>query len=383
MQHLAPRYPWFYRGLKIRFIRYALFGALIFTGASLHAAQKWRMQYFYDKDDSSLDLTDLACPSPKLCVASGVITEGKHDKGVVIITSDSGAKWQLVEVKEHPVSLFFLNENKGWMVTDRGVWETVEAGRSWKKIKDLKDLERVLFVDENRGWAVGAPKLVLETNDGGHKWTPVAEADKPPTAPDNTVYHWITFPTSKQGLIVGSWTLPHSPRDLPDWMAPDRAKYRHQYPSVTILLQSVDGGKNWTQVSRTMEGLLTRFRFGSGDFGLALVEYPSSAELTSELFRMDLKATQNSSVYHDPNRTVRDFVVLPGGDVLMAATERVGKSNALPIPGKLKIMTSSTMTTWIDMDIDYRAVASRATLAAPDEHNVWVATDTGMILKLQ
>ena len=32
------------------------------------------------------------------------------------------------------------------------------------------------------------------------------------------------------------------------------------------------------------------------------------------------------------------------------------------------------------MDVDYRAVAQRAVLAAWDAQHVWVATDTGMIL---
>jgi hypothetical protein len=362
---------------------YTVLVALLLSSTTMNAAEKWRIQYFYDKENSSITFTDIACPSARRCIASGVLEDNKHDKGVVAITSDSGANWQIEDVKDHPVSLFFLNENKGWMVTDRGIWETVEAGRAWKKIKDLKELERVYFVDENHGWAVGAPKLVQQTADGGKTWSPVAEAEKAPTAPDNTVYHWISFPTPKQGLIVGSWTLPHSPRDLPDWMAPDRAKYRQQYPSVTILLQTTDGGKTWTQISRTMDGLLTRFRFGPGDYGLALFENPTSAEVPSEVFKMDLKASQNTVVYRDPNRAVHDLVILPSGDVIMAATEGVGKSHALPIPGKLKMMRSSSLKTWIDMDVDYRAVAGRAVIAAPDEHNVWVATDTGMILKLQ
>jgi hypothetical protein len=34
------------------------------------------------------------------------------------------------------------------------------------------------------------------------------------------------------------------------------------------------------------------------------------------------------------------------------------------------------------MEVDYRAVGRRAILAAPDAANLWVATDTGMILKL-
>jgi hypothetical protein len=34
------------------------------------------------------------------------------------------------------------------------------------------------------------------------------------------------------------------------------------------------------------------------------------------------------------------------------------------------------------MDVDYRAVAQRATIAAPDAEHLFVATDTGMILTL-
>jgi hypothetical protein len=34
------------------------------------------------------------------------------------------------------------------------------------------------------------------------------------------------------------------------------------------------------------------------------------------------------------------------------------------------------------MEVDYRAVAQRAVIAAPDEQHMWVATDTGVILTL-
>jgi len=32
---------------------------------------------------------------------------------VAVVTSDGGAHWQTVDLKEIPVSLFFLNENLG------------------------------------------------------------------------------------------------------------------------------------------------------------------------------------------------------------------------------------------------------------------------------
>jgi len=37
---------------------------------------------------------------------------------------------------------------------------------------------------------------------------------------------------------------------------------------------------------------------------------------------------------------------------------------------------------WREMDVDYRAVAQAAVVAAVDVHHIWVATDTGAILGL-
>ena len=378
MQPLELKCPWF-RGLRTSLV----IGALALASASLNAAEKWRMQYFYDKEESSLTFTDIECPSAKRCVASGILVEGKRDKGVVATTSDGGANWQLEDVKDHPVSLFFLNESLGWMVTDRGIYQTEESGHGWKKIKDQKQLERVYFATEQHGWAVGAPKVFLETNDGGRKWTEVPEAKKPPTAEENTVYHWITFANPQKGMVIGSWTLPHSPEELPAWMAPERSRYRNPYPATTILLQTTDGGKTWTELSSRLEGLLSQFRYGNPDYGIGLFQFPSTSDKGSELIRMDFAPSKNTPIYHDVRRAVSDFVILPAGGAVAATIERPGKSNALPIPGKLKMMRSTDPNGWAEMDIDYRAVASRAYMAAPDANNLWVATDTGMILKLQ
>jgi hypothetical protein len=45
-------------------------------------------------------------------------------------------------------------------------------------------------------------------------------------------------------------------------------------------------------------------------------------------------------------------------------------------------MHSKDLKAWTNMDVDYRAVARRVVVAAHDQANVWLATDTGMILKL-
>ena len=71
------------------------------------------------------------------------------------------------------------------------------------------------------------------------------------------------------------------------------------------------------------------------------------------------------------------------GRLFSAGEEIPGKLQQSPIPGRLKMYKSADLQSWGEMEVDYRATASIATLSAADEHNIWVATDTGMILKLE
>ena len=51
------------------------------------------------------------------------------------------------------------------------------------------------------------------------------------------------------------------------------------------------------------------------------------------------------------------------------------------IPGRVQVLKSKDLSAWTEMEVDYRAVAQRAVIAAPDSRHMWVATDTGAILK--
>src|SRR5215471_15259963 len=113
-------------------------------------AQKWRVQYFYDEEKSVLEIVDLQFPSATRGVAVGaIVTEGKNPKPTAVVTSDGGAHWQTVNVEEPPVSLFFLNEGLGWMVTTKGLWQTTEAGKNWRKLsRPPGQIFRVCFTDD-------------------------------------------------------------------------------------------------------------------------------------------------------------------------------------------------------------------------------------------
>ena len=57
-------------------------------------------------------------------------------------------------------------------------------------------------------------------------------------------------------------------------------------------------------------------------------------------------------------------------------------TSQVPIPGKLKMLHSRDMDKWLEIPVDYPAVATKPVSAAADASHIWVATDTGMILKL-
>ncbi|HYL75547.1 MAG TPA: hypothetical protein VEU96_15145 [Bryobacteraceae bacterium] len=348
----------------------------------LSADERWKMQFNYDKADSTLNIRDLQCPSAQRCIAAGVIFDKKgHGQGAVVVSSDGGQKWATVDVKEEPISLFFLNDSTGWMVTDKGLWSTSESGRSWKKMEGWKKgIVRVHFRDPLHGYAIGFPKIVRETTDGGKNWTKLAEAAKPTTDAERTVYDCIAF-LGNHGLITGRVT-PFSLEETPIWMDPNTARYRRERQSPTILLETLDGGQHWDSTTSSIFGHITQLRLTKEGTALALVEYEDYYALPSTIYTIRFDNTRAGKVFAESDRAVRDVILLPSGRTILAAVEPTGRSNQVPIPGKLKMLESNNLKVWTEMDVDYRAVAQRAILAAPDDHHVWVATDTGMILQL-
>src|SRR5262249_9738159 len=95
---------------------------------------RWQVQFFHDVDESEFNITDLLFATDKRGVASGILTTKGKSQPTVITTSDGGKQWKFVEVQEPPISLFFVDDSMGWMVTDRGIWRTEEGGLTWHKV---------------------------------------------------------------------------------------------------------------------------------------------------------------------------------------------------------------------------------------------------------
>ncbi|HEX4594089.1 MAG TPA: YCF48-related protein [Bryobacteraceae bacterium] len=355
---------------------------LVFLSLPLLAqsAERWKIQYSYQKLDSSLQLRDIRCPSAQRCIAAGEIFEKNgRQQGVVVVTSDGGKQWSISDVKERPVSLFFLNDSVGWMVTDRGIWSTVESGRTWTKLEGAKGAVRVHFLDPTHGYAIGYPKAVYETTDGGKKWTKLVAAEQPPTEAQETVYDCIAF-SGDHGVIVGN-LIQKDNGGAPIWLDPEARSRRERQTKVAIL-ETFDGGKKWAGSTLPVVGTLSELKFANDGSAIILVEYTNYFTLPSSVYKTRLTREGAQTIFEERDRAVTDVALLPDGTAILASIETPGNSNQVPIPGKLKMFVSGNWKVWREMDIDYRAIAQRAILAVVDAQHSWLATDTGMILNL-
>lgn len=346
-------------------------------------ARKWRVQYFYDEEKSNFNIVDLQFPSPTRGVAVGEIIEGTRQKHVAVVTSDGGAHWQMTNIEEAPLSLFFLRENLGWMVTQKGLWQTTETGRNWRKLPKLpSQILRVCFTDEKNGVAVGGKKKAFQTRDGGQTWTPIAAAAEPPGNSDYSVYTWATFPTPKDGIITGFNLPPRRGQLLPDWLDPEEAARRRDVPHLSYSLETKDGGATWSAKSASLFGEVTRIRYGPHGIGLGLIEYSPSFRYAAEVYRVDAKTGKSQSVYRDKRFAITDIWMAHDGAAYLGGTQVLGQVRNMA-PGKVQVLRTRDFLTWDEMPVDYKAVANRVTLAVVDDDHMWLATDGGMILRYQ
>jgi len=353
-------------------------------GQTQPAAGRWEIQYFHDEDDSRLEIHDLKFPSPRHGVALGALTQNRKTRSVLLLSSDGGAKWTQQPLAEFAHALFFLNDSLGWMATDKGVWQTQEAGRHWIKLAGIRGFRDLHFADEKRGWAVGVPKLFQQTVDGGRHWAPVSFPEETVTDPKTTVFARIVFATGGQGIVAGWSETRRDDSRIPAWMDPEAAQYRRQWPSLSLLLQTNDGGKSWKQSAASIFGRITRVAIApagaSAAAGLALVEFRESFDWPSEVHHFDLASGKATRVFREKDRAVTDALFTGGGAVL-GAVESAGQLRRTPIPSKVRILRSIDLTRWSEDAVDYRAVATRVILAGSGPNGLWAATDTGMILR--
>lgn len=356
---------------------------LTFFCFAASAAERWEMQYFYDQDKSSMAIADLKFTSAQRGIAVGSIVNKGNVKHVALVTGDGGKQWTTVALKEAPISIFFLDESMGWMVTDRGIWFTEESGRSWKKLHKQRGLERVYFLTREHGFAVGMQKTAIESTDGGATWKKLPAAEEPDATPELTEYNWISFDaTGKTGVITGrTRSLARRMSRVPTWMDP-KNELKRELPTQSLFLDTVDAGKSWRVTTASLFGTITHMSTAPDGRALTLFEFEDAFQYPSEVVRFDRKSMKYLRSFAAKQRLITDMSIVPDGPAFLAGVETPGELAHSPVPGPVKVLRSTDLLSWSPMDVDYRAVAHRVVMCVVDARNAWIATDTGMILKL-
>ncbi|MBM3787029.1 MAG: hypothetical protein FJW30_21945 [Acidobacteria bacterium] len=360
---------------------------LLLCGCVVFGA-KWNLAFHHDENDSSLLLRAIEFPSERRGVAIGVLTEPRGATGVVLVTSDGGKSWTTIRVKEEPLSLSCASDETCWFASLRGVWRSLEAGRDWKKISSTKGMTRIHFTSPSKGWAGGLAHSVWETNDGGKKWDLVPASKAIAANPERAVFSAMSF-NGNIGIVGGNSRLPRLPSDeddFPDWMRPDTASKRKELPAMMILLETKDGGKNWTSSTSSIFGMLTQVRIRPDGLGAgALLEYFNNFSVPSELIWVDFRTGKSLPVFKDKQVAVTDHLIEDGNRMTLAGVAVEGL-RSLPVPQKIRFLEGTVgdaaSVVWLTIPADYRAVARRVILGKSPAGRLWAVTDTGMILRL-
>lgn len=350
---------------------------LVVAYSSLWAAERWQMQYFYDQNKEELHFTAFAFCSTARGVATGILVQDGKPKAVAVVTSNGGDSWTLTETKEAGHALFFLDETSGWMVTPSGIWFTDECGRTWRRIYKQRGLTDIRFVSPDRGWAIGTNKTVIETSDGGKTWQKVKAVEELDSDPERTTFTAIEFATPKVGIMAARSNRRRDSR-MPLWLDP-KPDARRERPSLSILMETRDGGATWNTSKISMFGRISKIRLEARGRGLGLIEFDDYFDFPSELFRLSGKVEEGGRVFRRKDFAITDIIA--GSTAYAAGFEPPGAIFRSPIPGKVRIAQSRNLTDWTETEVDYRAVATRVMLTRGGTQ-LWAATDTGMILKL-
>lgn len=360
-----------------------LFAALL--PLALSAADKWNVAYFFDVDDSRLALRDIAFPTDQRGIAIGMWNDEGRPRPVALITSNGGANWEMVRLNEPPLSLACSPEAVCWYSTEKAIYRSEEGGRDWKRVSKTKGILAMRFLTADEGIAAGLRRTAYSTRDGGKTWTPIPAAAELTSNPNHAAF----LVTAARGpiRIIGGNSRPPRKEDLdfPDWMVPDEAAKRREWPATLLLLESRDSGANWKANVSSLFGTLTGLEIQPDGLGAAaLLEFRNTFEYPSEILAIDFRSGRSRAAFRDKSMRITGLAFGAAGSAVAAGVEATGL-RTLPIPRRVRFFSGlfpGDGAAWVEQDVDYRAVANRVAVTVSPGGRYWAATDQGMILRL-
>jgi photosystem II stability/assembly factor-like uncharacterized protein len=209
------------------------------------------------------------------------------DGGTLLHTVDGGKEWNplrgSVGKNYDAQRIFFMNENRGWMLGEMRdktsneassvLMATEDGGQIWQHIA-LPNVTSFFFVNEKNGYAVGRKATLLKSNDGGLQWkavenlTPLISAG---SESDSLSFGFsdVYFMNKEVGWAIGNF-------------------YGRNSSIVGALLMTTDSGENWQRIPLTFQrknkttgaarGALRSVRFNDVNNGIVTGEIEEGGE---------------------------------------------------------------------------------------------------------
>jgi len=207
------------------------------------------------------------------------------ENGNILLTEDGGASWVWVdpELKPDLKSVFFIDDNTGWIGGNGGLLKSVDAGNSWSNF-DLGfslGIEDIFFIDSQNGWTVNnalfPAQKIMKTEDGGETWQFQPFPDGLPNA---TRLYSIFFIDSQTGWATGSGgAIIHTSDGGTSWNIQDSGTTNPLEDIFFIdeltgwaagnnrLLKTTDGGTTWTEQNFGISGNFESIHFLNANEG--------------------------------------------------------------------------------------------------------------------
>jgi photosystem II stability/assembly factor-like uncharacterized protein len=167
---------------------------------------------------SKINLEDLSFVSNDI----GWVIGQKDNQVELFRTFSGGLLWEKIYSNVGDlVSVYFFNEDSGWMSIDSLIYFTTDAGNNWQPMNLHKQIVQVYFTSTELGWALST-KGIFRTTNGGSTWlytylgtyTPFLEMED------------IQMENTQIGWALGN-----------DWLS--------QWTSGVYIFKTTDGGENW------------------------------------------------------------------------------------------------------------------------------------------
>lgn len=157
---------------------------------------------------------------------------------------------------------------------------------------------------------------------------------------------------------------------------------RRQVPTTTVMLETRDGGTTWKPSVSSIFGRVVKVDMHI-PWSLSLFRYKGMFDFPSEVVEIDITSGKSRPLFRRKDMNVTDIAMMKGGQTAVAGVDLPGKFKDSPIPSHVRVAVTSDRLQWYELEVDYKAFGSRAMMAWLDDGSGWMATDAGMILKLE